>query len=36
VEGGSVNVVPEPSTLLLMGAGVLGLGLIGKRKILTK
>jgi hypothetical protein len=28
--------VPEPSTLLLLGAGLIGLGLLGRRKFRTK
>lgn len=34
VEGASINVVPEPSTLLLMGAGLAGIGIMRKRKVL--
>jgi hypothetical protein len=28
--------VPEPSTLLLLGAGLLGLGILGRKKFRTK
>ncbi|TVQ98198.1 MAG: PEP-CTERM sorting domain-containing protein [Desulfovibrionales bacterium] len=30
------NVVPEPSTILLLGAGLVGLGLLGRRKMMNK
>jgi len=31
--GGGENVVPEPGTFLLLGAGLMGLGLYGRKRI---
>lgn len=31
--GGAVQVVPEPVSLLLLGSGLLGLGILGRKKI---
>lgn len=31
--GGQQTPIPEPSTMLLLGAGLVGLGIFGRRKI---
>jgi len=34
--GFQTALVPEPSTILLLGAGLLGLGILGRRKMMSK
>ena len=32
LKSGSISVVPEPATLLLLGCGLIGLGMLGKKR----